>query len=108
MDMKETKELVRFSLKLGQALQSALEDGNINLMDAIKFIPVLKDLQAAIAGAAKIPAELKDLDETELQALTEYVKEEFDIPNDELESKIEMGLDVGLHLIKLAMGFMKK
>lgn len=108
MDMKETKEIVRFGLKLGKALQEAMEDGNINLIDAFKFLPVLKELKTAVEGAAKIPAELKDMDDEERAELLDYFQEHFDLEDDELEAKVEMALDVGLALLKLALGFIKK
>ena len=105
--IKELKELVKFGLKLGEALGKALEDGKINLVDALKFLPVLKDLKIALEGASEIPAELKDLDEAELQELKVFIKDEFNLPDDALEAKIEMGLEVAVSLISLALGFKK-
>jgi len=108
MDVKETKEVIRFGLSLGNALRKAMEDGNINLLDALKFLPVLRELKPAIEGAKKIPAELKDLDEAEKAELLAYFKKEFELKDDELEAKVEMALEVGLSLSKLALGFLKK
>lgn len=106
--VKEFKDVVRFGLKLGQALQGALEDGSINIMDALKFLPVLKELQSAVQGANKIPAELKDLDEKEKDELVAYFQKEFDLPNDAMEHMIEMSVQVGFSLLQLGLGFVKK
>lgn len=108
MGIKETKDVVRFGLSLGDALKRALEDGSINILDALKFLPVLKHLQEAIQGASKIPAELKDLDEAEKAELLAFFREEFDLSNDDLEAKIEAGLQVGLGLLQLALGVIKR
>lgn len=107
MDIKETKEMTAFVLHLGQAFQEAMKDGKISIIDAFKFLPALRGLKGAIEGADKIPAELKDLSEAERTELSEYIRTEFDLVDDELEAKIEMALDLALDLIKLAASFRK-
>ncbi len=107
MDIKETKELVRFGMNLGNALQAAMEDNKIDFMDTIKFLPVLKDLKPAIDGIMSIPEELADLSNEEKEELMDFCKSEFDLEDDELEAKIEMGFDVGITLLHLALDLKK-
>lgn len=108
LGIKETKDLVRFGLSLGKGIQEAMEDGKIDLLDAMKFLPVLKDLKPAIEGAKEIPAELKDMDDEERAELLDFFQKEFDLEDDELELKVEAGLQVALSLLQLALGFLKK
>jgi hypothetical protein len=99
--IKETKEALIFVLELGKALEKGLSDGKLDLADALAFLPAMTKAPGAFSDSAKIPAELKDLSEAERVELTTYLKDEFDLSDDNLESKIELGLEVALHLAKL-------
>lgn len=99
--IKETKEVLDFVLALGNALGKAYEDGELKLADALHFVPILSKAGPAFGDISKIAAELKDLSDEERQALTAYAKASFDIPDDKLESSLEMALEVGFYLAKL-------
>lgn len=105
--IKETKELVKFGLVLGKALAEALADGKVDLTDALKFLPVLRELKDAVEGIDQVPTELKDLDDAEKKELLEYIKGEFDLENDEVEAKCEEALTAATSLVYLAYGLVK-
>jgi hypothetical protein len=72
LDLKESLEMLSgISLILG-TVESVLEDGKINLADAPKALELLKSYNKIIEaakGVKLIPAELKDLDQTEMVQL---------------------------------------
>ena len=91
-DIKETKEAVSFALQLGNALGSALDDGKLSWSDTPKFMGSIMAAPAAFSGIGSVPTELKDLDAAEKKELMDYVKSEFDIPDDKIEGLVEEGL----------------
>lgn len=62
------------------------------LFDILGFIDELKDLADVIKARKQIGVELKDLSPAEREQLIEYIKAEFDLPNDKLEFFIEKAL----------------
>ena len=78
--IKELKDVVKAAVSIGEALADGIQIGDL---------AALLDLPAAIDGISEVPAELEDLDPTERQELNDFIKSEFDIPDDELEAFIE-------------------
>lgn len=105
--IKETKEVLDFVVSLAGALASGLEDGKLELVDALGFLPALTKAPAAFGDVSKVPAEFKDMSDEERQALLAYAKAELDFSDDELEQKVELGLQVALYLGQLVAGFKK-
>lgn len=101
----ETKEAVLFGLAIAMAADKSLSDGSIGWSDAVNLVDVFMKAPAGLKGIGEIPAELKDLDATENEALKNELKAAFDIADDKLEGIIEnalaITLDVGSLLAKL-------
>lgn len=99
--IKETKEMAKFIISLGMAVDKSLEDGKIGLDDAMYFYNALLSAKDAFDKADQIPTELKDLDQAEAQELLDFVKAEFDIADDKLELTVVKALETGLKVYDL-------
>lgn len=59
--IKETKDVLEFLARVGQAVNISLkDDGAITLSDTFNFTNTLMALPAAITGVANVPTELSD------------------------------------------------
>jgi len=104
--IKETKEIVKFGIDMGEAFDKALaNDGKIGLDDAVLFFGAMMGAKAGFDGISKVPAELKDMDAAEAEELRLFVVEELDIINDKVEEVIERALGVVLNIYKLIVLF---
>ena len=96
---KETIELLEFLFDLGDATQASLaDDGKISIGDAPKFFGVVWKAPVAIGGIQNVPKELSDLSEEGKAEVLAYVRQRFDLPDDELELLIEDTLQLGFSL----------
>lgn len=98
--MKELKEAVAFGVALGNALGASMEDGDLSYRDVINLWEPMRLASDAIEGASKIMGEAQALSEEGKQELVAYIKDQFDIPDDELEVKIEAGLTICLGIMQ--------
>lgn len=89
-NIKETKELLSFIFSIVYA--SAKTKGNF-ITNYTKYGGAVKKFPAAIHGIKDVPAELLDLTSDEVFELSEFIKEEFNLPNKDLEETIENVLD---------------
>ena len=99
--LKEIKEMLEFVFALGGAIDKALADGKLDYMDTIHIVPALMKMGPAIENVKDIPKELKDLSDAEIEELKTWIADNFDIANDEIESYIEIGLNVVLSIYSL-------
>jgi len=107
--IEETKDVMGFLCAFGNATGKSLDNnGRIDMGDIGTMLIPLGKLPEAISGANEVAAELKDLDAAERAELVAYCKEHFDIPDDEMEGKIERGLSLGVHLFEWINSFRKK
>ena len=107
--VKEIKEVIKFVVLLGNAIGGSLEDGKWGLDDIGKFMPAIAALIPAINGIGIVGDELNDLEDEELAELVEYFKDEFDVPQDDVEDMIENGFDLAVELFDfIKMFFMPK
>lgn len=96
--MENIKKVLAFAFALGEAVDAARADGQIDYKDLPLLLdPVLK-LGAAVDAAKLAAEELKNLTAEERAELDAWAQAEFDISNDELEVKIEKGLALALHV----------
>lgn len=107
LGIKDLKEFLAFSIALGNAIGSALEDGKINITDAFKFFPALRLAQPAFDGIENVWPELQDLDQQEHDELLAYVVKNFKIPQARAEAYIEVAFEFGLGLVRLIATFKK-
>lgn len=106
--LKETKEMLKFVICLGEAVDKSLEDGKIAFDDVGYFMSALMDAGPAFSDLSQIPKELGDMDASEAAELKDYVEDEFDIRSDMIEGLIEGALGVGLKIYEIMMAFRKK
>ena len=99
--IKETKEMIGFSLAVTTAVVDSMEDGRIGITDALNFFGALKKAPAAFSGFSQIPAELNDLDEAEIEELIEYVRGEFDYPDELVKDMVLKSIKIGAGIYDL-------
>lgn len=69
MDIKETSEVLDGIIVLLEQYQAAMEDGSIGFFDIPKLVPIFSAIKLAIEGIALVPAEVVDIDQTEVVIL---------------------------------------
>jgi hypothetical protein len=105
--IKETKEVLKFMVGLGNNLDKALEDKKIGIGDIPLFMGTFMDMPAAFDGIDKVPAEIKDLKAEEMADLVAFVEQELDLKSDRTEKIIEGALMLGSDIVKYAKLFKK-
>lgn len=96
---KETEDLLIFVAKLGTAIDGALSDGVINLLDLDELFSPASAAKPAFEGASLIPQEIGDLDSSEAAHLVEVFAEELDIRNEQAKELTTEGLAVATALV---------
>jgi len=97
--IKETKELVKFIVRLAEALDKSMVDKKIDFMDAGNLISALMASVEAFNGINEVPKELGDLDEFEIQDLYAYAKTELQLSHENTEEIVEAAVNIGLQLL---------
>jgi len=105
--VKEIKEVLSFIISLGESLAASLEDGEITIFDAAKFWEPISKVSDAFEGLDKVVDELAHLGSDELILLVEWAKEEFDIPQDDIELTIEQGVTLAVQLLSFVIKLKK-
>lgn len=103
--MENVKKAFEVILKVGtKAVTAVQDDGKIDWKEgigigvsALGLIPVFKSLP-------EIKEELKNIDGRKIQVLVDLFKEQFDLPNDELEARVENGLAALANLVEMILG----
>lgn len=67
--VNEIKDVITAATTVFKAGKLALEDGRLNLADIPFFVEVPGSIFRAVEGITSVPAEFKDLDETEIAEL---------------------------------------
>jgi hypothetical protein len=99
MDIASLKSLVSVGAALGSVAGATMEDGKVDVKDLAllpRLIPVFPALLAI--DFAQVVPEAKDLSEAEALELVALYKAEFDIPQDDVEVKIETVLSLCVRL----------
>ena len=105
--IKETKELVKAMLMLGNSAGMALADGKFDWSELGLFVAPLGSLPAALSGLQDLPKEWQDMDDSERDELMKYVQDEFDIPQDNIEEMVEKALQAGILIGQIVANFTK-
>lgn len=103
--IKETKEIVKFGIDMGEAFDKAFSDGKFGVEDLSHFFTAFLSASDAFEGIGLVPNEIKDMSPEELLELKAYIVEEFDIANDKLEEVIEKSLSIALAIYEMIMLF---
>lgn len=106
--IESLKKLLSLGLELGNAVGVSLEDGKLSFDDLSNFMGVLGKVGPAVEGFANVQKEIKDLTVEEIRELNRYVTDNFDIPQDELEGRIEQGMTLAVALYEYVKPFLKK
>ncbi len=99
--IKETKELIKFIIEFGEAVDASLVDGKIDFGDISNLVAAMLAAGPALTGANLIPAELKDLDQAEALELCNYAKTELGLTSPKIEEIIERAIEIGLKIFEL-------
>jgi hypothetical protein len=78
MDTKNTMEVLDSALVLVEQYKAAMANGQIDVFDIPKLVPVMKAIRSAVEGGSLIPSELKELDDQEIEALFAKITEVVD------------------------------
>ena len=105
--IKETKDVLKFIISLGEAIDLSLADGKVGIEDLGNMIAPMMSAGEAFSGIDKIKSELADLDEAERDELVQFAKDELDLSDDNLEAKIESGLKLAADVHKFVQMFKK-
>lgn len=96
--IENLKKAVKFAIDLAMQIAAIKK---FKLISIFSFIDELLELGGVITSWKEIIAEFKDLDIAERQLVYDYVREEFDIPNDQVEVWVEEALGVALNILSL-------
>lgn len=93
--MEKTKKAIAALLKVGNKISAALkDDGKISVGEGLGLATQVIPVIGIIGDIKAIKAELKDIDQHGIAWLVQEFKEEFDLPNDEVEEKVERGVEL--------------
>ena len=103
--MKETKELLKFGIELGEAFDKSFADGKLDLNDAGHFFYALGYAKDAFQGIKLVGGELAKPTAEEFLELKQYVELELNIRNDKVEEAIERAFATVLSIYQLYVFF---
>ncbi len=98
---EETKQVLDAMISLGKGIERSLEDDKITIMDIPNFIEFLTLIMPAIEGVENVPFEFKVADPEQIAQLKEYLNENLDLDDDQLEQFIEDAFKVALDIFML-------
>jgi hypothetical protein len=91
------KKAILAVVGFGNMTGRALDDGRLDLKDLgvlTLLPPAIIALWQAVTNVTDLKAELADLDQAEIQELKDFFKKEFDIPEEDIEKRIEQCADL--------------
>jgi len=89
-ELNELVQLIDFTFTLIDALTQAKQnDGKIDLRDFPLLFPVIMTASPAFDNISVIPNAWMNSSQEDRDAIVAYFKTRFDLPNDEIEVKIE-------------------
>ena len=93
------KILLVFVITLGESFAQKMADKKISLVEGFGLAMDLRPLPGIIRDRKLLVNEFKGLDTAEKQELIDLVALELDLPNDEVERKIEQGFEFGISML---------
>ena len=108
LNIKETKEVVVLAIQLTAGAKKALENKKVGLEDLPILIGLFPLINNAIKGIELVPAELKDLSESEWEEIFAEVTPAIgELAGEEIKKIAETALEI-LKQILVAVGILKK
>ncbi len=83
---------------IGTDIGKALDDRKLSLAESLAMVKHAPALLGMIKAAPQLPAELKDLDADEREAVVAHFCEKFDLPNEQIELRVERLFSVAVNL----------
>lgn len=97
--IENIKKALKFAGTLTDSIVNALkDDGKIKGMEFFQIAMTLPNIIPVLKNISEIVDEYYDLDLSEMEELKVYFKNEFNIPNDKVEEKIEKAFNLILAL----------
>jgi len=106
--IKELKELLKFVIEFGEAIELALADKKFEISELALLMGPLMQVGPAFEGLDLLGGEIKDLSEAEAAELKAYVAEELDLQNDKIEEVVEKALGLGVMIYNFIKLFKKE
>ena len=92
--MENLVKTLKGVLELANKTAKALDDGKINIFEAIGLTPdAIKVIVLAVKNGDELAEELGGMDEHQFEELVQMIKADFDIADDDIEMKIEAVID---------------
>lgn len=101
LGIENLKKMVKFSCDFTKQISTALADGKFQWNEIFGFFDEIMAIPGVVKSFPDIGKELKDLTKEEREELNEYIQEEFDLPNDQVEAVIENSLLLAFSAIAL-------
>jgi hypothetical protein len=105
---KETKEVLDLVIALGRGVEESLEDDKLTLTDIPNFFPVLWKIRDAVEGVNVVPMEFKLASDEEAEELKQYLRDELDLADDQMEEFIEEAFNIVLTIWQVVKKFFLK
>lgn len=106
--IQECKDMLKFIIGIGEAVDISLVDGKIDLTDVGNLMGPMMLAPAAFDNIKMLPKEIMNLKPEETRELVAFVEEEFDIASDKIEAAIEKSLLIASMIYDLVMMFLNK
>ena len=104
MNIENTQKILDLVIEGGNVTGKILEDKKFETSELALFFNLIDEVSAlSTVNWKELPAEIKDIDAQELEALKEAFVKKFDIPQDKIESIIERVLAEVFNLVKSGM-----
>lgn len=101
----QTKELLKFVVELGMAVDKSLADKKVDITDIQFLMAPLASANAAFTDVSLVKAEMKDISAEEVAELVAFATGELKLASEKVEAVIETALKLGLDLYKYVQLF---
>ena len=105
---KETKEVLDLVITVGKGVEASLEDDKLTLSDLPNFFNVIFQVLPAIEGIGKVAMEFKLASDAESEELKQYLRDELDLADDEMEAFIEEAFETVLTIWQIVKKYFLK
>lgn len=103
--IKETKELLKFVIELGTAVERATADHKVDITDLQFLMAPLVSANAAFADVSAVKTEMKSMTTEAAAELVAFATDELKLSHENVEHVIETALKLGLDLYKYVQLF---
>jgi len=102
LGIENLKKALAPILELGIAVGESLEDGKWGIDDISNFFAPLSSLVPAVSSISDAKLEYKDLDEYEREDLEKWAIDKFNIPQKDIERRVEAAFVAVINLLVVA------